>query len=126
VCRGIESLQQELMESDFPCLEYLNVRKSKVADLHTLSKLFMKKTLTTLILDGQKIANTDTLEKLLGKERERDTQRQRDRHTDRQTERERDIQRERKRERDIQRERERKRQREIYIYIVHNFFLIMI
>ncbi|XP_056005417.1 uncharacterized protein LOC125659591 isoform X1 [Ostrea edulis] len=65
VCRGIESLPQELMESDFPCLEYLNVRKSKITDLHTLSKLFMERTLTTLILDGQKIANTGILEKLL-------------------------------------------------------------
>lgn len=80
VCRGIESLPQELMESDFPCLEYLNVRKSKITDLHTLSKLFMERTLTTLILDGQKIANTGILEKLLGKqERERDRERKRER-----------------------------------------------
>lgn len=65
VCRGVESLPQELIECDLPCLQYLNVRKSKISEMHTLSKLFMERTLTTLILDGQKIANTDTLEKLL-------------------------------------------------------------
>eukprot|EP00105_Crassostrea_gigas_P008879 XP_011423596.1 PREDICTED: uncharacterized protein LOC105325637 [Crassostrea gigas] len=66
VCRGVEILPQELIECDLPCLQYLNIRKSKISEMHTLSKLFMERTLTTLILDGQKIANTDTLEKLLG------------------------------------------------------------
>lgn len=66
-------MPQELIGCDLPCLQYLNVRKSKISEMHTLSKLFMERTLTTLILDGQKIANTDTLEKLLGeRERERD------------------------------------------------------
>ncbi|XP_052705898.1 uncharacterized protein LOC128181513 isoform X2 [Crassostrea angulata] len=65
VCRGVETLPQELIECDLPCLQYLNIRKSKISEMHTLSKLFMERTLTTLILDGQKIANTDTLEKLL-------------------------------------------------------------
>lgn len=59
-------MPQELIECDLPCLQYLNIRKSKISEMHTLSKLFMERTLTTLILDGQKIANTDTLEKLLG------------------------------------------------------------
>lgn len=63
-------MPQDLIECDLPCLQYLNIRKSKISEMHTLSKLFMERTLTTLILDGQKIANTDTLEKLLG-ERER-------------------------------------------------------
>lgn len=66
MCRGVETLPQDLIECDLPCLQYLNIRKSKISEMHTLSKLFMERTLTTLILDGQKIANTDTLEKLLG------------------------------------------------------------
>nr|XP_022345878.1 uncharacterized protein LOC111138293 [Crassostrea virginica]XP_022345879.1 uncharacterized protein LOC111138293 [Crassostrea virginica] len=65
LCSGMDSLPQELLASDFPCLQYLNVRKSKLTEMHTLSQLFIERTLTTLILDGQKIANTDTLEKLL-------------------------------------------------------------
>ena len=72
LCSGMDSLPQELLASDFPCLQYLNVRKSKLAEMRVLSRLFIERTLTTLILDGQKIANTDTLEKLLSKrERER-------------------------------------------------------
>ncbi|XP_062588751.1 uncharacterized protein LOC134250409 isoform X1 [Saccostrea cucullata] len=65
LCSGVKSLPEELISSDLPCLHYLNVRKSKIPDLYHLSKLFTEKNLTTLILDGQKIANTDTLEKLL-------------------------------------------------------------
>lgn len=75
MCRGVETLPQDLIECDLPCLQYLNIRKSKISEMHTLSKLFMERTLTTLILDGQKIANTDTLEKLLG-QRERQRQRE--------------------------------------------------
>ncbi|XP_060072518.1 uncharacterized protein LOC132552338 [Ylistrum balloti] len=65
--RNTTGLTEQLTSGQFPNLHYLNVRKSKLTDVQLLPNLYKGQggSLTTLILDGQKIANTDILQKLL-------------------------------------------------------------
>ncbi|OWF49630.1 uncharacterized protein LOC110451468 [Mizuhopecten yessoensis] len=64
--KNTNGLTDQLTNGQFPSLHYLNVRKSKLTDIHLLPDLYkVQGSLTTLILDGQKIANTDVMETLL-------------------------------------------------------------
>ena len=65
------TLPEKLTQNILPSLEYLNIRRCKIPEVYRLNQLFSVADgrLDTLILDGLKIANTDILEKLLGKEK---------------------------------------------------------
>ncbi|XP_069108981.1 uncharacterized protein, partial [Argopecten irradians] len=64
--RDTTGLAEQLTSGQFESLHYLNVRKSKLSDVHLLPSLYTGSGgLETLILDGQKIANTDVLQKLM-------------------------------------------------------------
>ncbi|XP_033725750.1 uncharacterized protein LOC117315599 [Pecten maximus] len=64
--RDTSGLAEQLTSGQFDNLRYLNVRKSKLTDVHLLPAMYTGQgRLETLILDGQKIANTDVLQKLL-------------------------------------------------------------
>ncbi|KAK3094982.1 hypothetical protein FSP39_008700 [Pinctada imbricata] len=64
---NIADLPDILMKQEFPNLQYLNIRRCKIPDVHKLSGIFTapNSCMNTLILDGLKIANTDTLQLLL-------------------------------------------------------------
>ncbi|XP_063437505.1 uncharacterized protein LOC134718750 [Mytilus trossulus] len=50
----------------FQDLQYVNIRKCRIKDLHQMTAVYTTGNLTTLVLDGIKLASTDTLQALMG------------------------------------------------------------
>ncbi|VDH90227.1 Hypothetical predicted protein, partial [Mytilus galloprovincialis] len=60
-CNGLSEKLEKFQD-----LQYVNIRRCRIKDLHQMAAVYTTGNLTTLVLDGIKLASTDTLQALMG------------------------------------------------------------